>query len=346
MGIFAPAQRAWQNLRGRLYMRRAAQRVRTGMQVVHGPHLTKLAEHEVALVLVGRDVAYFLDHHIAHHRKLGVSHIVYVDNGSTDGSIDIARRWPDITIVTCDADFREHEREIRFQANTMVLEGGWRLAIDPDELLDYPNADRVPLPELARRMAARGHTALVAQMLDMAFDGPISVAGAMPYSEAAHSFDRYNIADLERFSYQGSDLSWAWFLDQNRVTNPTIPVLYGGLRRAAFGEPCCLTKHALFRMGDGVVPQPHPHVTTGVVCTDFSAVLRHYKLAGGVVAREQKLLAENRVAHDETRLRVSRLAQEGDLNLADYCDAQGPTVERLIAQDVLQITDTAREMLA
>lgn len=227
-----------------------------------------------------------------------------------------------------------------------MLEGGWRLAIDPDELLDYPNADRVPLPELARRMAERGHSALVAQMLDVAFDGPISVAGEMPYAEAAERFDRYNIGDLERFSYHGSGLNWGWHLERNRITHPTIPVLYGGLRRAAFGEACCLTKHALFRMGDGVVPQPHPHVTTGVVCTDFSAVLRHYKLAGGVMAREQKLLAENRVAHDETRLRVSRLAQEGDLNLATYCDAQGPTVEHLIEQDFLQITDAAREMLA
>ena len=346
MGIFGSARRALKNLNGRLLMRRAAQRVRNGMQVVHGPRLTKLGDHDVALVLVGRDVSYFLDHHIAHHRNLGVTHIVYVDNGSTDGSIDIARRWPDVTILTSDADFRLQEREIRFLANTMVLEGGWRLAIDPDELLDYPNADAVTLPELARRMSARGHTALVAQMLDMAFDGPISAAGNLPYAEAVHSFDRYNIADLERHAYHGSDLNWAWFLDQNRVTNPTIPVLYGGLRRAAFGEPCCLTKHALFRLGDGVVPQPHPHVTTGVVCTDFSAVLRHYKLAGGVVAREQKLLAENRVAHDETRMRVARLEQETDLNLAAYCDAQGPTVERLIAQDVLQITDAAREMLA
>ncbi len=345
MGIFKPVQRVAQKLNNRIARGLTNQRIKSGVHVVHGPKMTKLGENDVALVLVGRDVAYFLDHHIAHHRRLGVSHIVYVDNGSTDGSIDIARKWTDITIATCDANFKEHEGQIRFLANTMFLEGGWRLAIDPDELLDYPNAGNVPLPDLARRMGARGHTALVAQMLDMAFDGPMSEASALSYSEAEQRFDRYNTADLTRFPYLGSELPWAWFLERNQISNPNIPILYDGLRRKAFGENCCLTKHALFRMGPGVVPQPHPHVSTGVTCTDVSAVLKHYKLAGGVVRREQKLLEENRVAHGETELRMKRLANE-DLNLGSYGEHQGPTVEKLIEQDVLQITDAAREMLA
>ncbi len=345
MGVFSPVQRVAQKLSNRIQRRLTNQRIRNGVRLVHGPAMTKLAETEVALVLVGRDVAYFLDHHIAHHRKLGVSHIVYVDNGSTDGSIDIARRWPDITIASCDANFKDHEGQIRYLANTLFLEGGWRLAIDPDELLDYPNADRVPLPELARRMAGRGHTALVTQMLDMVFDGPLSEAGALSYAEAEARFDWYNLADVTRLPYLGSDLPWAWYLEQNRITHPDIPILHGGLRKAAFDEKCSLTKHALFRVGDGVVPHPHPHVTTGVLCTDFTAVLKHYKLAGGVVARDAKLVAENRVWHPESQQRLARLAEE-DMNLATFCDHHSPTVERLIDQGFLHITDAAREMLA
>ena len=345
MGFLEPAQRAVQKVTNKVRQVRTLRRVRSGIQLVHGPAMTRLGQNEVALVLVGRDVAFFLAHPIAHHRRLGVSHIVYLDNGSTDDSIQIAQRWPDITIATCDADFRKHEGEIRFFANTLFLEGGWRLAIDPDELLDYPNSGHVPLPELARRMAARGHTALVAQMLDMAFDGPLSQAGALSYAEAEAQFDRYNLADVTRLSYLGSDLPWAWFLEQNRVSHPDIPILHGGLRKAAFEEKCSLTKHALFRVGDGVVPHPHPHVTTGVLCTDFTAVLKHYKLAGGVVARDAKLVAENRVWHPESQQRLARLAEQ-DMNLATFCDHQSPTVEGLIAQGFLAITDAAREMLA
>lgn len=127
MGVFSPVQRVAQKLSNRIQRRLTNQRIRNGVHLVHGPAMTKLAETEVALVLVGRDVAYFLDHHIAHHRKMGVSHIVYIDNGSTDGSIDIARRWPDITIATCDANFKDHEGQIRYLANTLFLDGVWRL---------------------------------------------------------------------------------------------------------------------------------------------------------------------------------------------------------------------------
>jgi hypothetical protein len=117
------------------------------------------------------------------------------------------------------------------------------------------------------------------------------------------------------------------------------------LRNKAFGEDCCLTKHALFRMDKGVVPHPHPHVTTGVTCTDFTALLKHYKFAGGVFDREKKLLAENRIFHDETKLRVARFEAEGDLDLSQYTEHVSPDVAKLTEQGFLTASPQAREML-
>jgi hypothetical protein len=141
--------------------------VRNSLSLVHGPTMTQLADDEVALVILGRNMGYFLDHHIRHHLASGVSHIVYIDNGSTDHSIEVVKQFPNVTIAHCAASFRDFQGLIRYFANTLYLKGGWRLAIDPDELLAYPGSDRIDLPELTRRMSARGHTSLVAQMLDV-----------------------------------------------------------------------------------------------------------------------------------------------------------------------------------
>lgn len=320
-------------------------RVRATVRLLHGPAMTHLADDQVALIIVGRDVSYFLEHHIRYHLALGISHIVYMDNGSTDNSIEIARRFPDITIATCTADFRLHEGRIRYLANTCFLKGGWRLAIDPDELLDYPGSNRIDLPELTRRMNARGHSAMVAQMLDMVFDGPASAASGIDFAEAEQVFSQFSLAKISKTSYHGSGLPWAWFLEKNHISNSEISILFGGLRSAAFGENCCLTKHALFRIGKGVVPHPHPHVTTGVTCTDFSAVLRHYKFAGDTLKREKRLLSENRVAHEETKLRVSIMEKDNEINLSTYAEHQGFNVDKLIDHGFLKISDSAMKML-
>jgi len=333
-------------LKVKLAGRAAAKHVRESFKHVCGPSLTKLADDEVALVLLGRDVGYFLDYHIRYHLALGVSHIVYVDNGSSDASVEIASRFPNVTVAICSANFRIHQGRMRHYANTCFLSGGWRLAIDPDELFDYPQSDRIDLPELTRRMASRGHTALVGQMLDMVRSGSLVELPGDGFEQAIKQFNRYSLENITAEPYHGSSIPWHWYLDQNEISSPDIEVLFGGVRRAAFGENCCLTKHPLFRMQKGVTPQPHPHVTTGVKCTDFSAVLKHYKFAGGILDRERKLLNENRISHREMRLRVEKLDSEPDLDLNQFAPCQDATVSKLLDQGFLKASDAALEMLS
>lgn len=341
-----PASKILNRLKAKFRESSVRKEVISSVQLLHGPAMTYLADDQIALIIVGRDVGYFLEHQIRHHLALGVSHVVYIDNGSGDGSVEIARQFPNITIARCTADFKGHQKRIRHLANTRFVRGGWRLAIDPDELLDYPGANRIDLPELTRRMTARGHSALVAQMLDMVPDGPVSAMSNLSFSTIEQRFDRYSLNDIKAFPYHGSSFKWSYFLEKNRISNPDIPILFGGIRHAAFKENCCLTKHALFRMGKGITPHPHPHVTTGVTCTDFSALLKHYKFAGGTLEREKKLLAENRISHGEMKLRVTRLEREHDLDLSRYAECRHPTVEKLMDQGFLNISDAALKMLS
>ena len=320
--------------------------VRGSFVHLSGPRMTRLDDHEVALVILARDMEYFLPHHIQYHLDRGVSRIVYVDNGSSDGSIAAVQKYEQATVATCSANFRKDEGLMRYFANTLYLKGGWRLAIDPDELLDYPGSGSLSLPDLTRKMASRGYSALVAQMLEMVPEGPLSKAPQDDFQTAARTFRHYDLRNISRFPYHENSLVVEkWFLDQNVATNPEIEVLFGGLRNSVFDENCFLTKHPLFRMGPGVVPMPHPHVSIGLTCTDFSAVLKHYKFANDVLSRERKLLDEGRIAHSETVLRVAKLGAQEDMDFGPYTLEEDPTIEILIEKGFLKITpEAARDL--
>lgn len=309
---------------------------------ISGPKKTKLADNEIALVIVGRDVSYFISENIAHHRKMGVGHIVYIDNGSSDNSIDIVAAHDNTTVARCDLNFRTNEPYIRYWANILFLKGGWRLAIDADELLEYPGSNRFDLPALTRYLIGRGYTAVVANMLDLVPEGPLFQAPQDSFSDAIKSFTHYDLGNISAHAYHGGDMSWKFFLEQNIVSNPDIKVLFGGIRRTIFGEDCCLTKHPLFKMGPYVVPFPHPHVSTGLACADFSMLLKHYKFSDNVLARENALLRDGRVAHGETALRVEKMKQDPKIDLGKFATRKNPTVADLIEQGFLQITSRTR----
>lgn len=331
--------------RGRLAHAAALARVRAGMRHVAGPRHLHLGPDEVALVVVGRNAAFHLPNLVAHHRALGAGWLIYLDNGSTDGSVSLAAAMPQSVVATTPADFRRHEGLIRRAAVSAFATGGWRLVVDADEMFDYPGSARLPLPGLVARMAARGHTAMVAQMLDLVPAGPATGDLAASYATARALCRGYSLKAVTARDYADPGIDFAWFLRRNRLSAPQVKVLFGGIRREVFAEDCCLTKHPLFRPGPGVVPLPHPHVSTGLVVTDATGLIRHYKFSGDFMARERALLAEGRVAHGETALRVAALAADPGLRFDVPGLRLDPTPEGLLDAGFLVATEAGRRML-
>lgn len=312
---------------------------------VHGPAKFSLAEYQTALILLGRDVRYFLPVLFEHYRALGVEHFVFLDNGSQDGSVDYAARQEGTIVASCDLNFRDYQAELRFLAATLFAEGGWRLAIDADELLDYPNAQEVPIPSLVSRLTKRGHTGLVAQMLEMAPKGRLPATVHKTFSEAVDAFRFFSLGHIASHAYLDLTLPTHTLLSRNTPTNDGIKVLFGGLRKTLFGENCMLTKHVLFKAGANVLPLPHPHVTCGLVCTDFSAVLRHYKFSGNYLERECQRRAQKRLSHHEGDMRL-RVFEAGDAVFLPPDLREGATAERLLEEGFIVASPQAREMLS
>ncbi|OWK20540.1 hypothetical protein AJ88_29930 [Mesorhizobium amorphae CCBAU 01583] len=70
--------------------------------------------------------------------------------------------------------------------------GHWCLSVDADELLVYPDLERVNLRQLCSYLDSTGAEAVIGSMIDMYADGPLaecSYDGTRPLIEASPYFD-------------------------------------------------------------------------------------------------------------------------------------------------------------
>ena len=328
-------------------LQRRQKRLATWLSTRHvsGPARFRLASDEVCGVLLGRNIAYFIPAFMAHYRALGMKYLVYMDNGSDDGSIDLMRGYERVIVLSNRSNFREYQGYLRKHLGRAYVDGGWRLAVDADEFLRYPNEARIDLPALARRLSERGHTGLLAQMLEMVPEGPLAKVDDLAFDTARERFRHYSLKDISALPYHSRAIPFHGFLSQNSLSDERVKILFGGLRRSLFAEDCCLSKHVLYRDGPKVITQPHPHVSTGLHMADFTVALQHYKFAGGFLAREQRRQAEGRVSHNETDLRLEAFAKAPDMALNLPGMANDPTPEGMLQDGFLTASEPARKML-
>lgn len=333
---------SWRAKRRQLWQR---SHVRMRTRHISGPKRFDLAENDVALIFLGRDIRYFLPAFFQHYRDLGIERFVYLDNGSRDGSEEFVANQPGTIVAQCDLNFRDYQSALRYTLANDFLSGGWRLGVDSDELLDYPEATRLSVPDLVGRLAERGHTGLVAQMLEMVPEHSLRAVSGLDFEASIQAFNRYSTDNVTAIEYHSDTPPLGYFLQFNTVADPGVKIMTGGLRRTLFGEDCMLTKHLLFKDAPTVLPFAHPHATCGLQCSDFTAVLKHYKFSGDYLEREIKRKAEKRLSHSEGETRLKALAEQGDIDFASLDLRQNPTVDDLIDQGFLFVSDQARRAL-
>jgi glycosyltransferase involved in cell wall biosynthesis len=318
-------------------------RTRLAFRHISGPTFFELGEEEVVCVILGKDIEYYLPYLIAWHQGLGVGKFIYVDNASTDRSLDIAAEHENIIAVRCTAPYKAYQRHIRYYGASLFCRGGWRLVVDADELFDYPGSDRMPIEALTARLNRTGQTAVVSQMLDMVPRESLTALGPLGFEDSVARFCWYDLSAVQKLDYHDDNIyDLSWFFQKNEITNEDIKVYTGGIRGLHFGERCLLTKHPLYKPGPGVMPF-HPHVTSGVRCAEFSGVLRHYKFAGDFIAREtERVEKDNMYTHNEAELRVDKFTRDPDFKLyRDSCAQYGAVVD-LLDNGFLVMSDTMR----
>ncbi|MFS4438333.1 glycosyltransferase family 2 protein [Paracoccaceae bacterium GXU_MW_L88] len=142
-------------------------------------------------------LAFFLEY----YRKLGVNHFFFVDNFSTDGTIEYLAEQPDVSLWRAEGSYK-HARFGMDWLNFLLRRfgsGHWCLTVDPDEFLTFPHDDHRSLRDLTNWLASRRLCAFPAMLLDMYGDGPIEAAFI---EEGRDPFDVLQWFDAGSYSYK------------------------------------------------------------------------------------------------------------------------------------------------
>jgi hypothetical protein len=117
-----------------------------------------------------------------------VSHFIFVDNDSTDGTREFLAGQGDCSVWTTPASYKRSRFGMDW-LNALLREyghGHWCVVVDPDEFLVYPFCDTRPIPALTDWLESSSIKSFGAMLLDMYPKGPITT---QPYSEGQNPFD-------------------------------------------------------------------------------------------------------------------------------------------------------------
>ena len=301
-------------IRNKLSQAARRRRFSNAVERVSGQGFT-VPEGEVLAIVLVRDGEYYLDAFFEYYRALGIRYFAFIDNGSTDGTLARLRREEGCVIDRAVLPLAQYEDLIRAYPAQAYGQNRWCLYVDMDEQFDFEGRMRHGLPALVRYLEARGETAMMAQMLEMFPRAPLVQVQDLSFADALVRFHYYDISTVEHFAYHSADIPFEALLRDNRLSNDALEFKFGGVRGKVFGETCCLTKHPLVFNGPQVVPAAHPHLSRNVVVSDVTAVIRHYKFAGNVAARDAASAVSGDLAHGEDRARLDVLRAQQALTL-------------------------------
>jgi hypothetical protein len=168
---------------------------------------------------------------LAHYRRLGVDHFLFVDNASTDGTRELLAAQPDVSLWSSSASYKRSRFGVDWLGWLLIRHGHghWCLTLDADEILIYPHHDTRPLRALTEWLDENKVAAFGAMMLDMYPEGPLNAQvyepGSDPF-EILGWFDAGNYSAriqpmLQNLWLQGGVRTRCFFADNPRAS-PTL----------------------------------------------------------------------------------------------------------------------------
>lgn len=229
-----------------------------------------------------RNEALRLPFMLEHYRALGFAGFLFLDNGSTDDTVEILEAQSDVVLHVTDASYAAASSGVDWQQYLLreFAQDRWALVVDADEQLVFPGDRAHGIRALIDRAERRGDAAVMAPLVDVYPAGPLSRAVYRP----GHPF--LSVADR----FDGPDTHYLRVVQEDCETAHVE--VRGGLRLRVMGfeldESPLLTKFPLARRCHGMAIE-NAHLLHPPECHDtgtFGALL-HFKYFHDFPARAQ-----------------------------------------------------------
>jgi len=249
-------------------------RLRYRIRHIHGPEKVEYGPEELLAICVVRNGGLYIHSFVDHHFQLGVRHIVFLDNGSTDDTVEIASQYPNVTILTCDLPYRKYENVMKRYLARRFSRNRWNLCVDVDELFEFPHSNLLSLSDFLAYLNRNGYTSVIAHMLDMFGDKPLAQSTSGLGGDLRETCSFFDISNVSKSEYVWSP-----------VPDDRIKMYWGGIRKTLFGTKNGLSKAALVHVTDEIDLFVDWHHVSNAQIADVTAVLLHFPFTGSFVQK-------------------------------------------------------------
>ncbi len=193
----------------RKYLARAFQKRRQLTSIIN--RTSQIEAGDVLAFSCMRNEFARLPHFLAYYRNLGVRQFLIVDNGSVDGTGEYLRDQPDVSLWNTTQSYRSARFGIDWLTWLQMkhAHGHWCLTVDADEILVYPECDRLDLGALTQQLDSRGIRSYGALLLDMYPKGPLD---SVAYSPGQDPFETLNWFDGDKFTRKLQSKLQNWWI--------------------------------------------------------------------------------------------------------------------------------------
>jgi hypothetical protein len=309
------------------------------LEHLHGPEEVGYEIDELAVLCLVRNGRPFVKTFVDHYLALGARHLFFLDNGSTDGTVELLLDYENVTVLRTGLPFKEYQISMKQYLFERFGQGRWALFADIDELFDYPFSETVDLGSFLRYLTERSYTAVAAQMLDMFPEKPLSDVAVTGKDEPLKEVNEYyDISNVRVHNYWDRRIVCG---TGNVLANDEIKVFWKGIQSTLFGGVPPLTKHPLvFSDGKAKPMDGSSHAVSDSYVADLTCVLYHYKFTDYLYEQIRSAVREENYMKDSRKhkKRLETLEQNATLQIKRDTARKFGSVGELIENGFLVVS--------